>query len=119
MTDNEINRLVCEKVLGWTEEPLPVHKEWTWGDTFWRIGPSGGVGHTPDFCNDWRAFGLLWEALVKDERSPDIQQVARTARALVALHPYDNHEADVFDSSPCRALALAALKAYGVKEENI
>ena len=120
MTDNEINRAVCEKVLGWTYYE---------NDDYWTTPPrvpDGGElkARCPDFCNDWLAFGLLWDALVKAGRFPIIEHNTGAngeTRGQFTAYVYATVDicVEAEDTDPRPALGLAALKAYGVKEENI
>ena len=110
MTNDELNRLVCERVLGWT----------------WRVRIDEVIGwvkdaklvaqSTPNFCGDWRAFGLLWDALVKADNMPSINNSG--AAEYVYAEVFGNGDGDPLDAAdpdPRRALVLAALKAYGVE----
>ena len=85
----------------------------------WSYRQRGGISsgrvrrqdeyHTPDFCNDWRAFGVLWEFLVKDGRTP----LLTTTQTRSYSHIKGQDRDWVDDPDPRRALVLAALKAYG------
>ena len=117
MTDNEINRAVCEKVLGWAHfqrEP----------DSWWVDFKQVRTCATPDFCNDWAAFGILWEHLAKTGALPCLEIDSEAGglhwgepMATVYGAADKNYPRVSYDPDPCRALAMAALKAHGVEDK--
>lgn len=109
MTDATINRLVAERVMGWVYEP---------GDpTFGRdwITHDGDRSRLRDWCTDPAAWaGLLthlapyWPRLVC--------HAANGTHWAVYLYDATSRVVGYADAdSPGRALALAALRAYGVE----
>ena len=133
MTNDELNRMVCEKVLGW-EWRMQSSGGWCWfsGEAaasfggndglVWSYRQRGGISsgrvrrqdeyHTPDFCNDWRAFGVLWEALLQLEWNPQLTTGGGKSRVTM-VKGGAVCEGSTVDPDPRRALVLAALKAYG------
>ena len=111
-TDAEIARFLTERVLGWE-----VRDRWPGEISQWAVHPDPAVGmkRVPDFLT-WEGFGLLWEALV----IPGEQDVELTgwgapsgnkATARIVGKRFGRER----DPDPCRALMLAAARAYGME----
>lgn len=120
MSDDELNRAVCETVLGWTGQPDTTRRvinpagpdyiipAWRWTDA------TNNVRLTPDFLHDWRAFGLLLKALAKAALRPELRHDGARWSARVDTKPGRFvEELGVAGLAP-RALVIASLKAYGV-----
>ena len=115
MRDNAINEAVCRDVLGWVwqestdghGQPSPIAK------TFFAWWKDGRTMNTPDFCNDWAAFGVLWEALVRAGEEPTLATSSTERGGGFAF--LKRRFGGIHDPDPRRALALAALKAHGVE----
>ena len=132
MTNDELNRLVCERVLGWEWKSPPAEETRSYTDCglctvgWWDRGdgkqwtkhfnpkhngqPLVEPVGCPGFCGDWAAFGVLWDALVDAGRSVEIWAYSPRHSTSACV---DNTRID--DPDPRRALVLAALKAYGVE----
>ena len=108
MNNDELNRLVCERVLGWRTADAG-------GGQRWWFPPNGSSVPTPDFCNDWTAFGVLWEALVKIMH--EVHLCRYEDGVIEAMVLTEQGISQQVDPDPRRALALAALKAYSVEVE--
>lgn len=116
MTDNEIEQVVAEKVMGWTN----VHEE---GDRSWGVPPhlrdlaprcrAGSIWPIPNVCTDPAAWGALLVHLHTVGLCPSLAGHTHTGWHALVGDGYRWNEA-----SPGRALALAALRAYGVEVTN-
>ena len=109
MLTDAMTRFLAEKALGW--EPT--------GDE-WRVlgmypGRAFDYGHasTPDLAS-WEGFGLLLTALAKAGREPVIGHLLRP---IEGWHVVIRSGGEALGPDPRVALALAAAKAYGYKEE--
>ena len=108
-TDAEIGKFLTERVLGWELEfdldiPFPP-------GAVWPTRP------TPDFLT-WDGFGLLLTALVKAGREPQIgsdYDVVGPCKQGAYVNDDEGWPVLVIDPDPCRALMLAAAKAYGME----
>ena len=111
VTDNEINRLVAERVMGWVYEP---------GDpTFGRdwITHDGDRSRLRDWCTDPAAWAGLLVWLKEQGNKPQLIYDGHDWWAsLFARDGWARKRIDA--DSPGRALALAALRAYGVEVEK-
>lgn len=99
MTDNEINRLVAERVMGWT---------------FPHLRPNS------QFCTDPAAWAglLVWLAADRKPRGVSLDTWPDEGLWEVTIGALDGERrVSVYDANPGRALALAALRAYGVTIE--
>ena len=117
MSNDELNKLVCERVLGWELEaeiyqraPVPSiglvggpHTTWFKKDSSRTI---------PDFCGDWTAFGVLLTHLRPRVPRLILDDDSATARVLGSD---EKTYCNGYDEAIQRALVLAALKAYGVE----
>lgn len=103
MLTNAMSRFLAEKVMGW--EP--------WGDGRWYCHNPGrrrrALQRTPDFAT-WDGFGLLMTALAAAGKNPAIWYDTDGWNAEIGPHL-------VIDPDLRVALALAAARAYGWKEE--
>ena|SRR3990167_7769677 len=110
MTNQQINEAVCRDVLGWVPDPVFERESNLW---VMELGDGTyGQEKTPDFCGNWAAFGLLWEALAGHDDMPEISDSGVDSTAMV-YHGDDGYER-IDEKDPRKALALAALQAYGV-----
>ncbi len=107
LPDAEVNRRVAE-AMGWSALVVSSSGEWT--------GFPPGSGHSihdirgvPDFCNDWQAFGRLWEHC---ESSGLIVNVANGLVWLVRERRGEGPGGlKTWPEPPRRALAIAFLRS--------
>jgi hypothetical protein len=141
MTDDAINRLVAEHVMGW--KPYDTGEVWThlslsgqWLFTGWAITPPDfdkdyeissetcaweltnpvyrfGGSCVFDVCGDPVAWGQVWDYITAQGWHVALDTFADRATATVRHVPTDR-SATVNDDKKGRALALAALRAHGV-----
>lgn len=106
MTDGEINRAICEKVFGLRRE-----------DCAWVDSMGSTIFHddkAADFCNSWEAAGRLIEEM--KERG-FIVCLGDDGDIFACGFDFKDENGDVtlhtneHDKNPCRAIALAALRA--------
>ena len=114
MTDDEINVAVCRDVLGWA----PHHG----GDGLpcaWDGDEGMHYAGTPDFCNDWTAFGLLHTAMVAVNQDVEITSWMTPGGAMTWVEVIGAVRTKATDPRPGRALALAAIEAYTQTKEEV
>lgn len=111
LTDDEINRLVAEHVMGY---------EVRWVNTVYYLFSNNNKSeHLPDYCNSWEGMGE-----VIDKMNPDSIHFCQTfgknkkhrERWMCSLFldgEKDPVAREFADSAP-KAVALAALKAKGI-----
>jgi len=108
MTDNEINKAVAERVMGWRQCLCKLDCE------FWY---EGDTEHTlPAYCTDPAAWGGLYDWL--RTHGWEVSLIARgvgTTEARARHHHARGYFGMAEDAETGRALALAALKAHGVE----
>jgi hypothetical protein len=92
MTDDEINRLVAEKVMGFT-----------------KIGEADS-SYIPDYCNDLAVLGNLLVWLCNNGKQRPYLYANYAMRWVAGVEGYD----ECHSGKPGRALALAALRAHEV-----
>ncbi len=131
MTDNEINRLVAERVMGWsiyhydkdiaancyyilvdTElNPVAAFDGWHTGE---RKTEAEAWADAPAYCTDPAAWAGLLVWLKEQGNKPQLIYDGHDWWA--SLFARDGWARKGIDAdSPGRALALAALRAYGVE----
>ena len=126
-TDAEIGKFLTERVLGWELESITYDHSHLTPEA---IAILGGTTRTVWFKKDstqrigdnffltWDGFGLLWNALVKAGRKPAIgsdYDVAGPCKQGAYVNDDEGWPVLVIDPDPCRALMLAAAKAYGME----
>lgn len=112
MDDATINRLVAERVLGWRQKA---------GSKYQWVMPDDRPSGLPDFCNSPAAWGELLVWLARCGWTPRL--VCETSAGNCwSAYLYDKTARVAGSSSesrtPGRALALAALRAYGVEVDE-
>lgn len=141
MTDQELNRLLAERVLGWKpDEPFdsadgaklwlkPGTPDQPWVLAGWAIAPVNdddddiryqiGGRRAFDPCNLPDAWGWLYQWLSDNDRRPALWWHQGKHGAMVLKSSPDpsliDDTKDERDEKPGRALVLAALAAYGVE----
>jgi hypothetical protein len=108
-TDNELNRLIAERVMGKAPDK---------NESQWR-GVLAGVALSeysyPDYCTDPAAWGALLEWLHERDYYPELGSGPQWRASLHRVLPTSGKTA--YAATPGRALVLATLAAYGVEVE--
>lgn len=137
MTDDELNRLVAERVMGWSI----YHYDKDYASNCYYmltdadgdpVAPFAGL-HTgerkteaeawadvPAYCTNPAAWGALLDWLAGENRGPVLMANfpgVTDWRAEVWAED-DNNRHEAIDILPGRALVLATLKAWGVEVED-
>lgn len=119
MTNEQINRLVAEKVCGYTSDV----EDGFWPNIYevWRDADGYKVcEHSPpDYCANAAAWGALLQFLKDEGKRPQLRGNATHWLAILTVlcPPPDDDWFEDFtaeDAAPGRALAIAALRAHGV-----
>jgi hypothetical protein len=106
-TDNELNRLIAERVMGWTYEGVG-----RFGGLDAWLTPDGGVTGIRDYCTDPAAWGALFVWLAECGCTPMIEHDG--LGSYTATVKGDGRVVNL----PGRALVLATLAAYGVEVDE-
>ncbi len=118
-TDAELNRLIAERVMGWT-----TGKHDRLGN-IWDM-PNGMQTTCPAYCTDPAAWGGLFVWLAEQGRQPELFGYTKAEKGddrycAILYAKYNPVNARVWPTadgsaaSPGRALVLATLAAYGVE----
>ena len=113
MTDAQVAEFLCREVLGWKWVDTVIPRtDPGWG---WWLDPRTDQRHAPPDFLSWDGFGLLWKALMRDKRSPAIAGESWDDFGLDGGVTAIAGTASAKDPDPCRALMLAAARAYGME----
>jgi hypothetical protein len=110
-TDNELNHLIAERVMGWKELPLDDDL----GDV-WEM-PNSHINMLPWYCTDPAAWGALFVWLAGQPRHQQIRLGHGVKDWYAVICGTRRADVSASDPLPGRALALATLAAHGVEVE--